>query len=261
MDNKEMPETSMTDAELDRLYKNIHQGIEELYQQSKLDTDQHANSLLAEVRQLIDDVFERDKPDATEEQLRAWSGVDEGEDVADEPDLQQAAGSYDEQPAEWEAPQQQQQQGEVEYERPLVQQEDDVFTNAGPGRSRDNRLGRQKLINRCRVPDHYSAQSGKLINVNPGFTKAVLREIATWGTIFWASNQKIADDTQISLSSVANAIAVLKEARILTKESRRLGMTSISVLNWDVIESMGKEAPLLPPGSVEPGELPPAIAN
>jgi hypothetical protein len=101
--------------------------------------------------------------------------------------------------------------------------------------------GRKVIIAQCRVPDHFHQKDGTRIAVHPAFVKAVLYEIALWdkpGASLVSGNESVAHHTQIPLSVVNNAIAALKEAKILIKKRRGLTDTSAWFLDWVRIESL-----------------------
>jgi hypothetical protein len=101
--------------------------------------------------------------------------------------------------------------------------------------------GRKVLIAQCRVPDHFHRKDGTRISVHPAFVKAVLYDIALWdkpGASLVSGNESVAHHTQIPLSVVNNAVAALKQAKILDKERRGLSDTSRWIIDWDRIETL-----------------------
>jgi hypothetical protein len=126
--------------------------------------------------------------------------------------------------------------------------------------TRSDSLGRWEIIRECRVPDYFTEPgSGKRIQVGKSIVKAVLLDIAEWdrpeGADLFRSNGNIAHATGLSLRSVNKAVAVLTEAKILTKRFRGVMKSKGCFLDWDLIESLREKY------QPRPGEIVPSASD
>jgi hypothetical protein len=110
--------------------------------------------------------------------------------------------------------------------------------------TRDKWWGRRVIICECRVPDYYTQEDGTFAGRKPikaGLVKAVLHEIASWdqpGARNYPSNEKVAYNTQIPLSTVNACTLALKQAKILVKTKRGMNRSSLWILDWSRIDNL-----------------------
>jgi DNA-binding IclR family transcriptional regulator len=56
------------------------------------------------------------------------------------------------------------------------------------------------------------------------------------------SNEQVAYDVEMPLSTLNNCIKALVEAGMLARESRGMGLTHLWILNWNAIETSSRAA-------------------
>jgi len=125
--------------------------------------------------------------------------------------------------------------------------------------TRETSWGRWQIIGECQIPtvervvsgggDKASAKStpmcayivgGKTKWMSPAIVKSVLLELGRWddgGSQIIDSVPFISHRTQIPARSIGNALAALRQVKILKRIPRGIHQTPISVLDWNVIES------------------------